>query len=204
MKCFRFWKALFEDGVFTNPVIPPAVEPGHSLLRTSYMATHTDAQLDRVLEAFEKVGRKMGVIPETRPRSFVPVKVARPGTFVMSTRPRSVGRPPRPAYCAQRGLSPSHRPAVLARDGPEAVGAVETLTWRAANLQPDDLKRLGAAPFRLWSMRRESPVCSWKRAPICSMKNGQATRRHEAPMASLLHEAEGGERTRRRPEPTSP
>ena len=50
VKCFRFWKALFEAGVFANPVIPPAVEPGHALLRTSYMATHTDAQLDRVLE----------------------------------------------------------------------------------------------------------------------------------------------------------
>ena len=45
--------------MFTNPVIPPAVEPGHALLRTSYMATHTDAQLDRVLETFEKMGRQM-------------------------------------------------------------------------------------------------------------------------------------------------
>ena len=50
VKCFRFWKALYEAGVFANPVIPPAVEPGHALIRTSYMATHTDAQLDRVLE----------------------------------------------------------------------------------------------------------------------------------------------------------
>jgi len=47
VKCFRFWTALSEAGVFANPVIPPAVEPGHALLRTSYMATHTDAQLDR-------------------------------------------------------------------------------------------------------------------------------------------------------------
>ena len=40
--------------MFANPVIPPAVEPGHALIRTSYMATHTDAQLDRVLETFEQ------------------------------------------------------------------------------------------------------------------------------------------------------
>ena len=48
--------------MFANPVIPPAVEPGHALIRTSYMATHTDAQLDRVLEIFEKIGKKLGVI----------------------------------------------------------------------------------------------------------------------------------------------
>ncbi|HCT37552.1 MAG TPA: 8-amino-7-oxononanoate synthase, partial [Firmicutes bacterium] len=54
-KTFAVWKALFEAGVFTNPVISPAVAPGHSLLRTSYMATHTDEQLDRVLEIFAEV-----------------------------------------------------------------------------------------------------------------------------------------------------
>ena len=83
VKCFRFWKALYEQGVFTNPVIPPAVEPGHALLRTSYMATHTDEQLDRVLELVEKIGRKLKVIPETRPASYTPVKIARLGSFVI-------------------------------------------------------------------------------------------------------------------------
>ena len=63
MKTIFLWKRLFEEGVFVNPVLPPAVPPNKSLLRTSYMATHTDAQLDRVLEIFHKVGREMGLIP---------------------------------------------------------------------------------------------------------------------------------------------
>jgi 7-keto-8-aminopelargonate synthetase-like enzyme len=55
-------KRLFENGIFVNSVISPAVPPGRELLRTSYMATHTEDQLDRVLAAFETVGRQMGVI----------------------------------------------------------------------------------------------------------------------------------------------
>ncbi len=53
---------LFEGGVFVNPVISPAVSPGRQLLRTSYMATHTDEQLERVLEVFEGVGKELGLI----------------------------------------------------------------------------------------------------------------------------------------------
>jgi 8-amino-7-oxononanoate synthase len=56
------WKALFDEGVYTNAVISPAVAPGRQLLRTSYMATHTDAQMDRVLEAFRKVGKTLGIV----------------------------------------------------------------------------------------------------------------------------------------------
>ncbi|MCP4703189.1 MAG: pyridoxal phosphate-dependent aminotransferase family protein, partial [candidate division Zixibacteria bacterium] len=56
MKCFAFWKELFENGIFTNPVISPAVPPDQALLRTSYTATHTDEHLDRVLDVFEKIG----------------------------------------------------------------------------------------------------------------------------------------------------
>jgi len=56
------WKALYEAGVYTNPVIPPAVPSGSSLLRTSYMATHTDEQLEHVLAAFEEVGQRLGII----------------------------------------------------------------------------------------------------------------------------------------------
>jgi 8-amino-7-oxononanoate synthase len=61
-KTFWTWKALFDAGVFVNPVISPAVSPGHQLLRTSYMATHTDDQLDRVLGVFEQVGKAVGLI----------------------------------------------------------------------------------------------------------------------------------------------
>ena len=59
---FKMWKLLFENGIFVNPVICPAVSQGHQLLRTSYMATHTDEQMDRVLTAFEKVGKEVGII----------------------------------------------------------------------------------------------------------------------------------------------
>ncbi len=61
-RTFLMWKKLFDSGVFVNAVISPAVAPGHQLLRTSYMATHTDAQMDKVLEVFKKVGKELGII----------------------------------------------------------------------------------------------------------------------------------------------
>jgi len=61
-KTFRFWKALFDEGVFTNPIVTPAVPPGGSLLRISCMATHTEDDLCMALEAFEKTGKKLGII----------------------------------------------------------------------------------------------------------------------------------------------
>lgn len=61
-KTFIFWKALFDAGIFTNPVLPPAVPENACRLRTSVMATHTREQLDRVLDAFRRVGRQLGII----------------------------------------------------------------------------------------------------------------------------------------------
>ena len=61
-KTFLFWKTLFSNGVFVNPVVSPAVSQGHQLLRTSYMATHTDEQMDIVLSTFKKVGKELGII----------------------------------------------------------------------------------------------------------------------------------------------
>jgi len=61
-KIFSFWRALFEEGVFASPVLPPAVPEGEELIRTSYMAIHTDEQLDFILEKFAKVGRQFEVI----------------------------------------------------------------------------------------------------------------------------------------------
>ena len=60
--CFRFWKELFDNGVYCNPVISPAVPQGLALLRTSYMATHTREQLEKVLTIFEAAGKKFGII----------------------------------------------------------------------------------------------------------------------------------------------
>lgn len=62
MLTFKAWKSLFENGVFVNPVISPAVPAGQQLLRTSYMATHTDEQLDQVLDVFKMVGIQLGLI----------------------------------------------------------------------------------------------------------------------------------------------
>lgn len=62
MKTYEMCRLLHENGVFVNAVISPAVPQGRELLRTSYMATHTEEQLDTVLAAFEKVGRQVGVI----------------------------------------------------------------------------------------------------------------------------------------------
>ncbi len=59
---FVTWKTLYDAGVYTNPVISPAVPPGMALLRTSYMATHTEEQIDRALEIFEQVGKQVGLI----------------------------------------------------------------------------------------------------------------------------------------------
>lgn len=59
---FLVWRKLFEAGVFVNPVVSPAVPQGHSLLRTSYMATHTDEQLDHVLEIVARVVKEIGLV----------------------------------------------------------------------------------------------------------------------------------------------
>jgi len=57
---FAFWRGLFDAGVFTNPVLPPAVPESSCRLRTSVMATHSREQLDRVLDAFTKVRAALG------------------------------------------------------------------------------------------------------------------------------------------------
>ena len=61
-KTFLFWRKLFDAGVFTNPVVPPAVPPSQCRLRTSLMATHTPAQIDRALETFAALGKELGVV----------------------------------------------------------------------------------------------------------------------------------------------
>lgn len=62
MKTFLFWKTLFEEGVYTNAVIYPAVPSDSARLRTSYIATHRQEQLDFVLDKFQKIGKSLGVI----------------------------------------------------------------------------------------------------------------------------------------------
>ncbi len=59
---FTMTKRLEEEGVFVNPVVSPAVAPGHELIRISLMATHTDRQIDFALEKLGKVGRELGLV----------------------------------------------------------------------------------------------------------------------------------------------
>lgn len=61
-KTLFMWRRLFDAGVFTNPVAPPAVPPSQCRLRTSVMATHTPDQIDFCLDAFANIGRELGVI----------------------------------------------------------------------------------------------------------------------------------------------
>ncbi|MEO0082138.1 MAG: pyridoxal phosphate-dependent aminotransferase family protein [candidate division WOR-3 bacterium] len=62
MKTLNFWRALFDGGIFANPVLPPAVPPNRSLIRTSYMATHTDEDIADALTLFERVGKQFGLL----------------------------------------------------------------------------------------------------------------------------------------------
>lgn len=62
MTVLKFCKMLQEEGVFVNPVLPPAVPPGQELIRISLMATHTDQQIEFALEKLGKVGKALGLI----------------------------------------------------------------------------------------------------------------------------------------------
>lgn len=59
---YQMANRLQEEGVFVNAVVTPAVPPGHGVIRTSYMATHTREHLDQALGAIARVGRELSVI----------------------------------------------------------------------------------------------------------------------------------------------
>lgn len=62
VRTFFFAKAIYDEGVFSNPVVSPGVPPGQGLVRTSYMATHQEHELNFILDVFEKVGRRCEII----------------------------------------------------------------------------------------------------------------------------------------------
>ncbi len=66
LTALRMVHRLQEEGVFVNCVLSPATPPGRALIRTSLMATHSRAQLSRALDAFEKVGREVGLVKTVR------------------------------------------------------------------------------------------------------------------------------------------
>jgi 7-keto-8-aminopelargonate synthetase-like enzyme len=57
-----FWRMLWEEGIFTTPAVPPSVAPGRSIIRTSVNANHTSEQIERLLEAFARIARRLDVI----------------------------------------------------------------------------------------------------------------------------------------------
>ena len=61
-KTFLITKMLFEEGIFVNPVVPPAVAPNDTLIRYSLMATHTYEQVDRSIECITAIFKKTGVL----------------------------------------------------------------------------------------------------------------------------------------------
>ena len=64
-----FWKMLLDAGLYINLAVPPATPSNASLLRTSISAAHTAPQIDRALEIFADVGRKLGFLPSDRRRA---------------------------------------------------------------------------------------------------------------------------------------
>jgi len=61
-KSLLFWRKLFDRGVFVNAFVPPGVPPNLSMMRTSYMATHEQEHLDKIIEVFKIVGKELGLI----------------------------------------------------------------------------------------------------------------------------------------------
>jgi 8-amino-7-oxononanoate synthase len=60
--CFKMWRATFDAGIFTTPVVPPAVPPNRCLIRTTLMSTHTDEQIDTIINIFGAAGKVLGII----------------------------------------------------------------------------------------------------------------------------------------------
>ncbi len=62
MKTLQLTRLRLDEGIFVNPVIPPAVAKDDTLIRFSLMATHSKDQIDIALDLFEKLGKKLGII----------------------------------------------------------------------------------------------------------------------------------------------
>jgi 8-amino-7-oxononanoate synthase len=127
-----------------------------------------------VLDTFERIGRKMGVLPETRPTRYVPVQLARPGTGVRSNQASPGWAATAAGALTERGFSLEQIARLSSREvAAKLFDAVETLTYRAANLQPNDLKRLSTAPLRLWEKRAELPGLLLEKGARVLIRNGK-------------------------------
>lgn len=58
-KAYRFWQELRKEGIFTTISLPPAVPPNKDLIRTAISASHSDADLEKIADAFKKVKKRV-------------------------------------------------------------------------------------------------------------------------------------------------
>jgi len=61
-KALLCWRKLYDNDVFVNAFVPPGVPPNMSMMRTSYMASHEDIHLEKMLDVFKKVGKELDLI----------------------------------------------------------------------------------------------------------------------------------------------
>lgn len=60
-KTLLFWKSVWDDGIFALPALPPSVPEGQCLIRMAMSASHSDEEIDRILEVFESVSKRLGL-----------------------------------------------------------------------------------------------------------------------------------------------
>jgi 8-amino-7-oxononanoate synthase len=146
VRAVRFGRALIENGVLCQIVALPR----RARLILTPQATHSDAQIDQALSIIERTARKLELMPEPVGSELLPLELARPGTTFLAS------------PCADHWLATPQTATpedVVAALEPQrdlagrVFNAVETLTWRAANLRATDLKRLGS----LWQRFKRTP-----------------------------------------------
>ncbi len=81
VKAFQFTQALLEAGIFTTPAVYPAVKFGQAIVRTSYMATHTESELDYVLDTFKRIAKQLGIFQDVAYTGGENPKVKRYGGY---------------------------------------------------------------------------------------------------------------------------
>ncbi|MBK7858770.1 MAG: pyridoxal phosphate-dependent aminotransferase family protein [Archangiaceae bacterium] len=134
-RAVRLGRALIENGVLCQIVALPR----RARLLLTPQATQSDAQIDQALQIIERTARKLEMMPEPVGTELLPIDLARPGTSMLSS------------PCAEHWVATvaAAQPPPKAEPGPardvaaRLFDAVETLTWRAANVAPE-LRRLTA------------------------------------------------------------
>jgi hypothetical protein len=112
---------------------------------------------------------------------YEPVKIARPGTVVRSNRASDKWAAASSGELAGQGLTLEQLSRMSSREmAGKLFDAVESLTWRAANLQPADLRKLGPASMKLWEKRGQLPGLLLEKGAHFFMKNGQESNGSQA------------------------